>query len=68
MVHPRTFTGGRYLLGSPGKGEDGGWLKWPMRKTPIVPIKNTDAMTIKQTLSITLPTRNHSSFSWVKEK
>lgn len=63
----RLFIGGRYLLGSPGKGKEGGWLKWPIRKIPIVPIKNTSAMNMKQTLSITRATRNHSSFScWGK--
>lgn len=68
LVHPRTLIGGRYILASPGKGAGGGWLKCPIRKTPIVPIKNTDAMTIKQTLSITRATRNHSSFSWINER
>lgn len=63
----RLFIGGRYFLGSPRKGEEGGWLKWPIRKIPIVPMKNTNAMMIKQTLSITRATRNHSSFSWGKE-
>lgn len=65
LVHPRTFIGGRYVLVSSGKGAEGGWLKWPIRKTPIVPTKNTVAMAIKQNLSITRAARNHSSFSWI---
>lgn len=54
---------GRYFLGSPGKGWDGAWLKCPMRKIPMVPSINSSAMTMKHILSITLATRNHSSFS-----
>lgn len=69
LVVERFFLGGgKYILASPGKGVTGGWLKYPIRKIQIVPIKNTDAMTIKQTLSITRATRNHSSFSWIKDR
>lgn len=63
VIAVRLVNGGRYFFGSPRKGEEGGWLKCPMRKIPIVPIKNTNAMTTKQALSITRATRNHSSFS-----
>lgn len=54
---------GRYFLGSPGKGWDGAWLKCPIRKIAMVPSINSSAMTMKHILSITLATRNHSSFS-----
>lgn len=61
-------NGGRNVLGSPGKGMAGGWLKCPIRKIPMVPMENISAMTMKHTLSITLASRNHSSFSCMENR
>lgn len=62
VISPDEISG-RYFLGSPGKGWDGAWLKCPIRKIAMVPSINSSAMTMKHILSITLATRNHSSFS-----
>lgn len=50
-------------LAPPAKGSAGTWLKRAIRKTPTVPQAKTEAMRRKQTRSMTLPTRIHSSFS-----